>query len=53
MTDNSKIRPTHLHRSAIVYVRQSSARQVEFNRESTDRQYKLSDRAVALGWKPS
>lgn len=52
MTDNSKIRPTHLHRSAIVYVRQSSARQVEFNRESTDRQYKLMDRAVALGWKP-
>ena len=52
MTDNAKIRPTHLRRGAFVYVRQSSASQLERNPESTDRQYKLVDRAVALGWKP-
>jgi DNA invertase Pin-like site-specific DNA recombinase len=35
---------------AYVYVRQSTAAQVEFNRESTDRQYKLAQRAIGLGW---
>jgi hypothetical protein len=29
MTDSSKIKPGHLHRSAFVYVRQSTATQVE------------------------
>jgi DNA invertase Pin-like site-specific DNA recombinase len=33
-----------------VYVRQSTATQVEYNRESTKRQYKLADRAIGLGW---
>lgn len=51
MTNSAKIQPTHLRRSAVVYVRQSSASQIERNPESTDRQYKLVDRAVALGWK--
>ena len=41
--------PAHLRRLAIVYVRQSSAAQLERNRESTDRQYGLVERAVALG----
>jgi len=50
MNDAGKIAPDHLRRSAIVYVRQSSASQVEHNRESTARQYQLVDRAVALGW---
>lgn len=50
MTDLSKIKPTHFQRSAFIYVRQSSAAQVEHNRESTDRQYALADRAVELGW---
>src|SRR5580692_1220013 len=50
MTDISKIKPTHTQRSAIVYVRQSTALQVEHNRESTDRQYSLADRAHELGW---
>ncbi len=49
MTDN-KIKPTHLQRAAFVYVRQSTAVQLERNRESTDRQYKLVERAIALGW---
>jgi DNA invertase Pin-like site-specific DNA recombinase len=32
-------------------VRQSSAAQVEYNRESTERQYQLAERALELGWK--
>jgi DNA invertase Pin-like site-specific DNA recombinase len=50
MRDSQKIKPTHLQRSAYVYVRQSTAAQVEYNRESTERQYKLMDRAISLGW---
>jgi len=50
MNANSKIKSTHLHRSAYVYVRQSTAAQVEFNRESTDLQYKLAQRVIGLGW---
>lgn len=47
---HDKIKPTHLQRSAYVYVRQSTAAQVHYNRESTDRQYKLTERALRLGW---
>lgn len=50
MSNNEKIKPTHLQRQAFVYVRQSTATQVERNRESTDRQYRLKDRAINLGW---
>lgn len=50
MNDNQKIKSTHLQRYAYVYVRQSTAAQVAFNRESTDRQYKLAQRAIGLGW---
>ncbi|WP_321416765.1 recombinase family protein [uncultured Desulfobacter sp.] len=50
MRDNQKIKPDHLQRTAYIYIRQSTAAQVEFNRESTERQYKLKDRAVDLGW---
>ena len=50
MSANEKIKPTHLQRYAYVYVRQSTTAQVENNRESTDRQYKLADRAAHLGW---
>ena len=46
---SSKIHAQHLERLAIVYVRQSSARQVEENIESTQMQYQLVDRATALG----
>ena len=47
---SEKITNEHLQRMAIVYVRQSTQRQVLENRESTARQYALADRAVALGW---
>ena len=50
MSDNLKIQETHLRRWAYVYIRQSSATQVLVNRESTERQYQLSERAVQLGW---
>ncbi len=48
MTD--KIRPHHLDRKAILYVRQSSAHQVLHNRESSTLQYAMRDRLTALGW---
>ena len=50
MSDNLKIQDTHLQRCAYVYIRQSSATQVLLNRESTERQYQLSERAALLGW---
>lgn len=45
-----KLKPWHLSRRAIVYVRQSSPQQVQEHRESTARQYALADRAAAMGW---
>jgi DNA invertase Pin-like site-specific DNA recombinase len=45
-----KLRPCHLDRLAVVYVRQSTPQQVLDHQESTARQYALVDRAVALGW---
>jgi DNA invertase Pin-like site-specific DNA recombinase/predicted DNA-binding transcriptional regulator AlpA len=50
MSETTKITPGHLDRCACVYVRQSSAAQVEHNRESTERQYQLVERALSLGW---
>lgn len=46
----SKVTARHLARDAYLYVRQSSLRQVIENTESTQRQYALRQRAVALGW---
>ena len=48
----SKITLRHLERTAYVYVRQSTPKQVERNRESQVYQYQLSQRAQALGWSP-
>ncbi len=45
-----KIRPEHLDRAAVVYVRQSSRQQVLEHTESARLQYALAERAVALGW---
>ena len=45
-----KVTAEHLQRDAFLYVRQSSLRQVFENTESTQRQYALRERAVALGW---
>jgi hypothetical protein len=46
----TKIQSTHQERIAFVYVRQSTPLQVMENRESTERQYRLRDRAIELGW---
>src|SRR3954464_2551776 len=45
-----KVRPHHLERKALLYVRQSSAHQVLHNRESSALQYAMRDRLAALGW---
>jgi len=48
---SQKVTASQLKRSAFLYVRQSTARQVLEHTESTARQYALRKRAVALGWK--
>ena len=50
MSDAAKIKPTHIQRAAVVYIRQSTTTQVEQHRESTARQYALAERARQLGW---
>jgi DNA invertase Pin-like site-specific DNA recombinase len=45
-----KVTAHHLARQAIVYVRQSSATQVQRHPESARRQYALTERAQRLGW---
>jgi DNA invertase Pin-like site-specific DNA recombinase len=47
---SEKIRPHHLERKALLYVRQSSAHQVLHNRESGMLQYAMRDRLTTLGW---
>jgi DNA invertase Pin-like site-specific DNA recombinase len=47
---SGKVTAGHLARTAYLYVRQSTLRQVVHNTESTARQYALRQRAVALGW---
>ena len=47
---HQKVTAHHLKRRAYLYVRQSTVRQVFENIESTQRQYALRQRAVALGW---
>jgi DNA invertase Pin-like site-specific DNA recombinase len=45
-----KISPAHLERLAFIYVRQSTPKQVLYNKESQENQYQLQHRAQALGW---
>jgi len=47
---DSKVMAEHLKRLAYLYIRQSTLRQVMENTESTERQYALRRRAIALGW---
>lgn len=47
---SQKIATRHLAKLAMIYVRQSSTRQVRENVESTQLQYNLVDRARAYGW---
>ncbi len=46
-----KIQAKHLDRRAVVYLRQSTLKQVRENLESQRLQYALADRARDLGWK--
>src|SRR3954449_5765378 len=48
---SEKIRPHHLERKAILYVRQSSAYQVHNNLESQKLQYAMEERLQQLGWR--
>ena len=48
--EHEKVTAGHLKRNAYLYVRQSTVRQVFENTESTERQYGLRQRAIALGW---
>ena len=50
MNKIEKIESTHLTRKAILYIRQSTMRQVYENTESTVRQYALQDKLLKLGW---
>ena len=48
----TKVLPEHRDRNAMIYIRQSTIAQVKFNQESTQRQYALQEKALALGWDP-
>jgi len=50
MNASSKVTSEHLKGQAYLYIRQSTLRQVLENTESTERQYALRRRAVAMGW---
>jgi DNA invertase Pin-like site-specific DNA recombinase len=50
INSHQKVQARHLARAAYLYIRQSTVRQVLENTESTERQYALQKRAVALGW---
>ena len=52
ITGHLKITTIHLERRAIIYIRQSSPKQVRQNLESQLNQRALVDRAQALGWHP-
>lgn len=47
---HSKIASAHLERTAFIYVRQSTLKQVTHNKESQEYQYRLQQRARSLGW---
>ena len=48
---SEKIKPHHLERKAILYVRQSSVYQVHNNLESQKLQYAMQERLYDLGWR--
>ena len=50
MSHAASILPHHLDRTAMVYVRQSTPKQLLRHQESTRRQYQLAERAAELGW---
>lgn len=46
------IQEIHRQKLACIYLRQSTLKQVRQHQESTERQYALKDKALALGWSP-
>src|SRR3954469_825046 len=52
MLRSTKVTDQHRGRGAIVYVRQSTTKQVQHHRESQQNQYGLVQRALDLGWVP-
>jgi DNA invertase Pin-like site-specific DNA recombinase len=50
MGHETRIEARHLERTALVYVRQSTAKQLVQHQESTRRQYQLAETAQHLGW---
>jgi DNA invertase Pin-like site-specific DNA recombinase len=51
MNVSAKIQASHLNRQAVVYLRQSSPKQVLHHRESAVNQRALRERLLNLGWK--
>src|SRR5690348_18309442 len=47
---SEKVRPQHLQRKAVLYIRQSSPHQVLHNLESQKLQYAMRERLRQLGW---
>ena len=50
MNANQKLKLSHMKKKAVLYIRQSTLRQVQENTESTMRQYALKERLITLGW---
>jgi DNA invertase Pin-like site-specific DNA recombinase len=50
MRGEAKITSSHLDRTAVIYLRQSTLMQVREHGESTARQYGLAGEAARLGW---
>src|SRR6187549_2641290 len=52
LRSSAKVTDQHRGRGAVVYVRQSTTKQVQQHRESQQNQYGLVQRALGLGWVP-
>src|SRR5262245_11216979 len=50
MKNREKLSPTRLSQKAVIYLRQSSERQVLFNKESQKLQYSMAEQARKLGF---
>ena len=50
---SATITASHMSKPAYIYIRQSTLAQVRHHQESTERQYALQDKALAMGWPPS
>ena len=52
MIETTRITHGHLDRCAYVWVRQPSPAQIQHHGDATERQHRLAERALALGWAP-